>query len=161
MDTGKILEREGGNPSLVEETLGGSWKHTGGRVHTGHGANPSGILQRAVQGGFEGLLDFGRREVGLVIEEIISMDGGFARRVDGNVDGKEGNRRIVVGAVRIGWLCGGSLRVGAHRQEDTKCRSQEEGGVEREGSPASSHGLNAPFLPDTPLSKPDDGRCRH
>jgi len=104
VDTGKILERDGGNAALVEETLGGSWKHTGGGVHAGHGANPSGILQRAVQGGFEGLLDFGRGEVGLVIEEIVSMDGGFARRVEGNVDGKEGNRRIVVGAVRIGWL---------------------------------------------------------
>jgi hypothetical protein len=86
VDTGKILEREGGNPSLVEETLGGSWNHTGGGVHAGHGANPSGILQRAVERGLEGLLDFGWGEVGLVIEEIVSMDGGFAGRVEGDVD---------------------------------------------------------------------------
>jgi hypothetical protein len=86
VDAGKILERDGGNAALVEKTLGGSWNHTGGGVHARHGASPSGILQRAVEGGLEGLLDFGWGEVGLVIEEILSIDGGLAGRVEGNVD---------------------------------------------------------------------------
>jgi len=83
---GKILERDGGNPALVQETLGESWNHTGGGVRAGHRANPNGILQRAVERGLEGLFDFGWGEVGLVIEEIVSMDGGFAGSVEDNVD---------------------------------------------------------------------------
>ena len=86
MDTGKILERDGGNPALVQETLGGSRNYTGAGVHAGHGANPNGILQRAVERGLEGLLDFGWGEVGLAIDEIVSMDGGFAGSVEDNVD---------------------------------------------------------------------------
>lgn len=71
------------------------------------------------------MLDFGGREVGLVVEEIVGLDGGFAGRVKGDGDGEEGGGGIVVvvssARVRGGW----GLSIGAGGKEESESGGQE------------------------------------
>ena len=85
-------------------------------------------MERTVEGSLEGLFDFGWREVRLIVEEIVSVDGGLAGRVEGDGDREEGGGLFVVVA-GIGRLGGGrSLAVSADGEEETKCRGEKKGG---------------------------------
>ena len=131
MEASELLEGCGRDATFMEETLRRGWRGTGAGIIAGPGANARGIPERAVQSGLESFLNFGGRQVAFIVEEIVGLGSGFARGVEGNGDGKEGDRLIVVvvngGGIGIFWLRGGrSLRVSVSGQEGAERRDQEE-----------------------------------
>ena len=85
-------------------------------------------MQGTVERGLEGLLDFGGREVGLIVEEIVGLDGGFAVSVEGDGNREEGGGLFVVAGVgRVRRLRGEpSLGVNADGEKGSECCGQEE-----------------------------------
>jgi hypothetical protein len=77
------------------------------------------------------LLDFGGREVGLIVEEIVGLDGGFAVSVEGDGNREEGGGLFVfAGVVGVGRVRRlrrePSLGVNADGEEESECCGQEE-----------------------------------
>ena len=77
------------------------------------------------------MLDFGGREVGLVVEEIVGVDGGFAVSFEGDGNREEGGGLFVVAGVvgvgRVRRLRGEpGLGVNADGEEEAECCGQEE-----------------------------------
>jgi hypothetical protein len=162
VEASELLEGCGRDAAFMEETLRRGWRGTGAGIIAGPGANAQGIPEGAVQSGLESFLNFGGGEIAFIVEEIVGLGGGFARRVEGNGDGKEGDRLIVVvvnDGVGIGifWLRDRhGLRVSASGQEEAECCAQEEYRETWQQSPGGLH--ECTFLAPRAGLEAHDGR---